>query len=111
MIRKVLRWPPTSFLGSVTGSYRYTTLMDPTLPPPGRGRQLAMALMNLMPGSMVQQVVDASGRPADAPDADPTAVELHTLSGELAPAAQWEELQCRVARAVGVQLQPRTQSR
>ena len=86
-------------------------VVAPFLLPPGRGRQLAMALMNLMPGSMVQQVVDASGRPADAPDADPTAVELHTLSGELAPAAQWEELQGRVARAVGVQLQPRTQSR
>ncbi len=86
-------------------------VVAPLLLPPGQGRQLAMALMNLMPGSMVQQVVDAAGRPADAPDAEATAVELHTLSGELGPAAQWEELQGRVALAVGAEIQPRTQSR
>ncbi|RSZ64776.1 hypothetical protein EAH68_04030 [Corynebacterium hylobatis] len=56
--------------------------------PPGHGRELAMLLMNLMPGTMVQRVRGEE-------------VELHTLSLELEPVQQWADLQDRVARAFG----------
>ncbi|WP_229663216.1 Na+/H+ antiporter subunit E [Microbacterium album] len=56
----------------------------------GNTRQLALLMMNLMPGTMVQRVVD-----------DGATVELHTLAEALHPARQWEELQHRVAAAFG----------
>lgn len=61
--------------------------------PAGSGRQMAMLLMNLMPGTMVQRAVSDG-------------VELHTLSLELNPVEQWEQLQRRVARAYGVSPTP-----
>ncbi|GAA1164164.1 Na+/H+ antiporter subunit E [Nesterenkonia sandarakina] len=73
---------------------------------PGQARQLALALMNLMPGSMVQQVIDAEGEPADhtaeGPVSTPVAVQLHTLSAQLDPASQWARLQRRVGAAFGL---------
>ena len=59
--------------------------------PEGHARQLAMVLMNLMPGSMIQ----------DGPYThhDLAQVQLHTLSPDLDPSAQWSTLQHRVARA------------
>lgn len=57
--------------------------------PPGHARELAVLLMNLMPGTMVQR------RHGEE-------VELHTLSRELGPVQQWEALQDRVARAFGL---------
>lgn len=71
--------------------------------PAGAARQLALILMNLMPGSMVQRMITAHGRTAHAPSQSPTHVELHTLSLSLEPAAQWKELQQRAERAVGSQ--------
>lgn len=72
---------------------------------PGHARQLALALMNLMPGSMVQQVVTAEGEVADStsggPVREPAAVQLHTLSPRLDPADQWSRLQRRVGAAFG----------
>ncbi|EXF24787.1 cation transporter [Nesterenkonia sp. AN1] len=72
---------------------------------PGHARQLALAMMNLMPGSMVQQVVSAEGEPADntaaGPVRPPAAVQLHTLSVQLDPAEQWARLQRRVGAAFG----------
>lgn len=56
--------------------------------PTGDARQLAMVLMNLMPGSMVQRIGDER-------------VELHTLAAELSPVRQWEELNRRVGAAFG----------
>lgn len=71
--------------------------------PPGHARELALTMMNLMPGSMVQRVVGASGGTADVvadrPMEEPRHVELHTLSPSLDPAGQWAELQHRVRRA------------
>lgn len=61
--------------------------------PEGPSRQLAMLLMNLMPGTMVQRAVDGG-------------VELHTLSADLSPVEQWEQLQRRVARAYGISPTP-----
>lgn len=73
---------------------------------PGHARQLALTMMNLMPGSMVQQVVTADGKPADntaeGPVREPAAVQLHTLSPQLDPADQWARLQARVGAAFGV---------
>ncbi|WP_150463214.1 Na+/H+ antiporter subunit E [Nesterenkonia ebinurensis] len=70
----------------------------------GHARQLAMVMMNLMPGSMIQRTTDATGATSlmdgDGHTAEPTHVELHTLAAELDPAAQWQTLQHRVARAV-----------
>lgn len=57
--------------------------------PPGHARGMALLLMNLMPGSMVQRVVGDD-------------VELHTLSASLKPAQQWDALQRRVGIAFGV---------
>lgn len=70
--------------------------------PAGPARQLVLLLMNLMPGTMVQQVVDDSGQAADHPGAPATAVQLHTLSRSLAPEKQWRQLQRKVAAAYGV---------
>ena len=70
--------------------------------PPGPARQLALLMMNLMPGSMVQREVTASGQPADDADAITMSVELHTLSRSLRPAEQWDSLQRRVAAAFDV---------
>jgi multicomponent Na+:H+ antiporter subunit E len=56
--------------------------------PPGHSRDLAVLLMNLMPGTMVQRVRGDE-------------VELHTLSVGLGPVQQWDALQDRVARAFG----------
>ncbi|MGJ9372374.1 Na+/H+ antiporter subunit E [Nesterenkonia sp. CF4.4] len=73
---------------------------------PGHARQLALVMMNLMPGSMVQQVVTVDGEPADntaeGPVLTPAAVQLHTLSPQLDPADQWARLQRRVGAAFGV---------
>lgn len=75
--------------------------------PEGHARQLAMVLMNLMPGSMIQRTTDDDGATAlvtTDPDAAatcalPQQVELHTLAAQLDPARQWKHLQHRVARA------------
>lgn len=76
--------------------------------PPGPWREMAMLLMNLMPGTMVQRAVavDKDGRllDADCPGTVATGVELHTLSEDLAPARQWAELEQRVAAAYGVEV-------
>lgn len=65
----------------------------PFLLPAGPGRNMAMLLMNLMPGTMVQR-------------AGSDGVQLHTLALELRPVEQWEQLQRRVARAYGVSPTP-----
>lgn len=76
--------------------------------PEGHARQLAMLLMNLMPGSMIQQGPIQRGPSQGSDSADPveeaavggdTVVELHTLSAALGPAQQWHQLQRRTARA------------
>lgn len=59
--------------------------------PEGHARQVAMLMMNLMPGSMIQR----GPLTTEGPDA----VELHTLSATLKPAEQWRQLQQRTARA------------
>lgn len=74
----------------------------PYLLPAGHARQTATLLMNLMPGTMVQQVVGETGVAADHPDQHASGVELHTLSRSLNPAQQWEQLQRRVAAVYGV---------
>lgn len=74
----------------------------PYLLPDGNARQTATLLMNLMPGTMVQQVIDETGMTADHPRQNATGVELHTLSLSLDPGEQWEQLQRRVAAAYGV---------
>lgn len=71
--------------------------------PAGPARQVALILMNLMPGSMVQRMVTAAGETADALDARAHHVELHTLSTALQPVAQWRGLQWRVGRALGTE--------
>ncbi len=58
--------------------------------PAGGGRQLALLMMNLMPGTMVQRVLEDGG-PQDH------RVELHTLSVSLKPAQQWHKLQQLIA--------------
>lgn len=63
--------------------------------PHGHARQLAMLLMNLMPGSMVQR----GPRPGDQDHHGDEVVELHTLSEALNPAEQWYQLQLRAGRA------------
>ncbi len=62
--------------------------------PEGHARQLAMLMMNLMPGSMIQRTPKESA----APDQEDL-LELHTLSAALDPADQWARLQRRVAQA------------
>lgn len=83
-----------------------TVVIAPLALEAGHARQLALAMMNLMPGSMVQQVVTAEGEPADhdatGPVLPPAAVQLHTLSPQLDPADQWARLQRRVGAAFGV---------
>lgn len=69
--------------------------------PEGSVRQVALILMNLMPGSMVQRLIDSAGNTAHAPTDSPSGVELHTLSLSLEPANQWRELQRLVGRAAG----------
>ncbi len=84
----------------------------PFLLPEGHARQLALLLMNLMPGSMVQQVIgqaatdegsDNAPEPAGSPARDEAEeiVELHSLAAALRPAQQWENLQQRVGAAFG----------
>ncbi len=63
--------------------------VDVTLPP-GPAQQLTFLLMNLLPGSMVQHVKEVDGRPV---------AEIHTLSMDLKPQAQWDTLQHRVQQA------------
>ncbi|GAA1141301.1 Na+/H+ antiporter subunit E [Nesterenkonia lutea] len=74
--------------------------------PEGPARQLAVVMMNLMPGSMVQRVVTDSGEPADftaqGPGEAPAGVQLHTLSPDLNPVEQWARLQHRVGAAFAV---------
>ncbi|GFZ87789.1 Na+/H+ antiporter subunit E [Nesterenkonia alkaliphila] len=69
----------------------------------GHARQLAMIMMNLMPGSMIQRTTDHTGATSMVQGGgytvQPTHVELHTLAPELDPATQWQNLQRRVARA------------
>lgn len=80
----------------------------PLLLPDGHGRQVALLMMNLMPGSMVQRVITRSGVDADltghTADDIATTVELHTLSESLQPAQQWAQLQHRVAAATGTRI-------
>ncbi|MDO5633751.1 MAG: Na+/H+ antiporter subunit E [Micrococcus sp.] len=66
----------------------------PVTLPPGAGRWLALTVMNLMPGTMVQTV---------SPDdhASEAHVQLHSLSAELDPAGQWAALERRVAGVLG----------
>lgn len=80
--------------------------------PEGHARQLALLMMNLMPGSMVQRAFPDAGEGGGAPEsaaagpdgaAGPT-VELHTLAVSLKPAEQWEQLQRRVGAALGEEL-------
>lgn len=63
--------------------------------PPGASQNIALILMNLMPGSMVQRLVDKNGTTAHHPDSVVDHVELHSLSEQLKPADQWAELQKR----------------
>lgn len=90
----------------------------PFLLPEGHARQLALLLMNLMPGSMVQQVIgqaatdDASGDAHGSDSSQGTqnreeTVELHSLAAALRPAQQWEHLQQRVGAAFGHSTSPR----
>ncbi|WP_295624038.1 Na+/H+ antiporter subunit E [uncultured Corynebacterium sp.] len=58
---------------------------------PGPARELAEAMINLMPGT----VVEAS---------DEDSVDLHVLGSDLDAAAQWAELENRVAAAAGITL-------
>lgn len=77
--------------------------------PEGHARQLAMLLMNLMPGSMIQRGPIQRGpfprrplkpgEPRTDDSEDSEVVELHTLSVALDPADQWHQLQLRSARA------------
>lgn len=72
--------------------------------PEGHARQLAMLLMNLMPGSMIQRGPFPCGplkpgEPRTDDSEDSEVVELHTLSVALDPADQWHQLQLRSARA------------
>lgn len=60
--------------------------------PRGPVAELAVLMMNLMPGTMVQYVAE-----------DRRSVELHTLSADLDPVEQWKALQRRVAAAAGVE--------
>lgn len=76
--------------------------------PPGHSRQLAMLMMNLMPGSMIQRGVHQTDDDvaataltwSDGHSDQAAQVELHTLSASLNPAAQWRSLQQRVHRAL-----------
>lgn len=68
---------------------RPTVIPAPVQLPEGHARQLAMVLMNLMPGSMIQRSLPG----------EELTVELHTLSASLDPVGQWERLQHRVAQA------------
>lgn len=83
-----------------TPDVRPAVVDAPVRLPPGGARTLALALMNLMPGSMAQRT-----RPDDG--AAHAVVELHTLAAELEPADQWAALEDRVARAAGLRLPPR----
>ncbi|PMC62707.1 hypothetical protein CJ204_04235 [Corynebacterium xerosis] len=65
-----------------------------TLParlPPGPARELAEAMINLMPGTVIEA-------------GDEDSVDLHVLSPDLDAAAQWAELEDRVAAAAGITL-------
>lgn len=66
--------------------------------PAGAVRNIALILMSLMPGTVVQRLLAEDGSLAHAPGSSATHVELHTISAELEPAAQWAELQCRCRR-------------
>lgn len=78
--------------------------------PAGHGRELALLMMNLMPGSMAQRVTDGAGTAAeegaDGPVVEAREVELHTLAEELDPARQWAQLQRRVWKATGAPISP-----
>ncbi|MDZ5077416.1 Na+/H+ antiporter subunit E [Nesterenkonia sp. HG001] len=58
---------------------------------PGPAREIALLMMNLMPGSMVQRVLPG----------EPESVEIHALAAELRPREIWEELQSRTAALEG----------
>lgn len=80
-----------------------TVVPAPLRLPEGHARQTAMLLMNLMPGSMAQRVVTATGETAEDAGSVAVTVELHTLSRALEPAAQWSELEQRVGMAFGIE--------
>ncbi|WP_261623381.1 Na+/H+ antiporter subunit E [Nesterenkonia marinintestina] len=69
--------------------------------PRGGGRQLALLMMNLMPGTMVQRVLDDEHGDQHGDQhhnrQGRDRVELHTLSRSLEPAEQWRRLQELVA--------------
>ncbi|WP_157984096.1 Na+/H+ antiporter subunit E [Nesterenkonia muleiensis] len=71
--------------------------------PESPARQLAMLMMNLMPGSMIQRgpIRREPHQHSDSGTAETAAevVELHTLSTALGPAQQWRQLQRRAALA------------
>lgn len=76
----------------------------PMLLPDGHARQVALLMMNLMPGSMVQRVVTGPAvDPAVTSESPEKAmmVELHSLAEALQPAEQWAILQRRVGAAAG----------
>lgn len=75
-----------------------TVIPAPVQLPEGQARQLAMVLMNLLPGSMIQRSI-AGGDGSTDQQGPADAVELHTLSAALDPARQWSRLQHRVAQA------------
>lgn len=87
-----------SFAGGIDVALRAlrpTADIDPyveTVPvtlPAGAPRELASLMINLMPGTVIQ-------------DATAGAIELHVLSPDLDAAGQWAELERRVAGAFGV---------
>ncbi|WP_300345043.1 Na+/H+ antiporter subunit E [Nesterenkonia sp.] len=91
------------------------TVRAPVVVAEGPARELAMLMMNLMPGSMIQRGPFPAGSTRGAGAVSPSRtgvsaqdphqrrpqelVELHTLSPELDPAVQWRQLQQRTAAA------------
>lgn len=72
-----------------------TVVAAPVELPQGHALQLAMLMMNLMPGSMIQR----GPLPAEQGAQNGEVVEIHTLSETLNPAEQWRQLQLRAGKA------------
>lgn len=68
--------------------------------PEGAARHIALILMSLMPGTMVQRLLTEDGTLAHARGTEPTHVELHAIAAELDPEQQWLELQRRCQKLV-----------
>lgn len=71
-------------------------VVAPVRLPEGHALQLAMLMMNLMPGSMIQR---GPYRDLDSADEAVEVVEIHTLAESLDPAEQWRQVQLRAGRA------------